>query len=75
MSEKVKLTKNGAKVLTGEGYNKDVEVLAKIKDTGNGFICYFPTYSNTLQDNYICLDYDEAEYIRLALNALHERGE
>ena len=71
--EKVKLTKTGAKVFAKRGYRDNVSLLARIKDSKNGFICYFPSYNSMHQDSYLCLDYAEAEYVRLALNALHEK--
>lgn len=46
-----------------EGYCSNVNTLCSMQDTGNGYIAYFPSYSSCNQDNYICLGYDEAEYI------------
>ncbi len=45
------------------GYNQDVDLLCKVEDTGNGYIAYFPTYSSVGQNNYICMDYVEADYL------------
>jgi hypothetical protein len=45
------------------GYNKGVEELASLRDTGNGFVAYFPTYSKAEQENYICMGYDEAAFL------------
>lgn len=55
------------------GYNSNVNLLCKLEDTGNGFIAYFPSYTSVEQDNYICMDYAEAEYIRKLLNYLNKR--
>jgi hypothetical protein len=71
--EKVKFTKKGVKVYADGGYNHNVELLAHVRDTGNGFIARFPSYCSTAQDNYVCLDYSDAEHLRTALNALHKK--
>jgi hypothetical protein len=56
-----------------KGYNADVDVLCKVTDTGNGYIAYFPTYSSVIQDNYICMDYAEADYLFKALTFLKSK--
>lgn len=63
IEEKVVETKSGLKLKAVSGYNIGVNTLCKMKDTGNGFIFKFPTYSSINQENYVCLDYAEAEYI------------
>lgn len=55
--------KGVAKIKALTGYCKDVNLLAKLKDTGNGYIIKFKNYSFLEQDNYICIDYAEAEYL------------
>jgi hypothetical protein len=55
------------------GYNSNIETLCKLNDTGNGYIAYFPSYSCAKQDNYICLDYDEADYILKALTFIRSK--
>jgi len=71
MNYKVKVKGDITKVTAnGEGcWNSMVkgEVLLKFENTGNGFIAKFPSYSSTNQDNYICLDYDEAHELIFAL--------
>ena len=57
-----KLTGKGS-VLAGFGYSQGVDILADVEITGNGYIFKFPSYSSMEQDNYVCLDYSEAEYI------------
>jgi hypothetical protein len=47
----------------GKGYRSDVSTLCSMQETGNGYIAHFPSYSSCTQDNYICMGYDEAEYI------------
>jgi hypothetical protein len=56
------------------GYSPGVEVLCRITDTGNGFIANFPSYSNCSQENYICMDYAEAEYLRKLLSFIHKEN-
>lgn len=55
------------KIKAVSGYSSDVNTLLKLKDTGNGFIAKIPSYSCTHQDNYICFDYAEADYLYKAL--------
>jgi hypothetical protein len=43
------------------------EILATITDTENGYIAHFPSFSSAQQDNYVCLDYSEADYLLHAL--------
>ena len=56
-----------------EGYSSDVDLLANLRDTGNGYIMYIPAYNCTDQDNYICMDYSEADYLRKMLNYIYRR--
>lgn len=51
------------KVKAADGYNVGVDLLCKIRDTGNGFIAKFPTYNSVNQEYYVCLSYSEAEYL------------
>ena len=55
------------------GYVLGVEDLCHLTDTGNGFIAYFPSYSNCIQDNYICMGYDEADALRKLLTYIHKK--
>lgn len=70
--EKVTHIKSGVKIRMDVNGNKDA-VVAKITNSGNGFICKFPSFSSVIQTHYVCLDYDQAECLRLALNALHKK--
>jgi len=56
------------------GYSPHVkgEVLFKLKDTGNGYISKQYSHSCTHQDHYLCMDYDEAEYLYQALKVIFE---
>jgi hypothetical protein len=47
----------------GKGYSENVTILAKGRDTGNGYIFKLPSFSSIIQDKYICMDYSDAEYI------------
>ena len=59
-------------LMAGKGYNSHVGVLSSVKDTGNGYIFFFPSHSSTEQDNYVCVDYAEADYMRKLLSFLHK---
>jgi hypothetical protein len=61
---------NKGKIKALAGFQLGVDVLAKGKNTGNGYIFKFPSNSPCMQDNYICLDYAEADYLRHLLNAM-----
>ena len=56
------------------GYSPHVkgEVLFKLKDTDNGYISKQYSHSCTHQDHYLCMDYDEAEYLYQALKVIFE---
>ncbi len=62
------------KIKAGEGYSRicGEKTLLKLKDTGNGFIAKIPSFSSCYQDNYICLDYAEAEYLMYALEVWYK---
>ena len=75
MSETLEKYDNFVELYANKGYAANVGMLAQCKDTGNGYIVYFPSYMCTEQANYICMDYAEAEYIRKLLNYLHTKGD
>jgi len=54
------------------GYLKHVEKLLIMTDTGNGFIAKFPSCSTAHQDNFVCLDYSEADYLWQALSCFYD---
>ncbi len=56
-----------------KGYTTNVDMLCKLTNTGNGYIAYFPTYNCVDQDNYICMDYAEADYLLKALTFLRSK--
>lgn len=58
---------NTIKIKAVSGYCQGVKTLLKLKDTGNGFIAKISSYSSQQQDNYICMDYSEADYLYKAL--------
>lgn len=85
MSTKELITKENSYVLKTNQDGKKIKLMphesdelwtrydmpvAKCKDTGNGYIFKFPSWSCVDQDNYVCLNYAEAEYIRLLLNEI-----
>lgn len=59
-------------LLPTKGYASHVDTLCYLKDTGNGYIAHFPSYASHTQDNYICMDYAEAEYLRKLLIYIHK---
>lgn len=67
MQENYKMKGDTLKVYSKEGYTYSNRLLAKITDTGNGFIFKSKSWISTEQDNYLCMDYTEAE---LLLNML-----
>jgi len=46
--------------------------IAKMTDTGNGYIFKFPAHSCIYQDNYVVIDYEDAEYIYKLLDNIKE---
>lgn len=65
--DKVKVKYGAAFPLTIEG-----AVSCKLKDTGNGFIAKFPSYSSTEQDHYVTMDYSQALDLYVALALVHQ---
>ena len=63
------------KVRCGEGYAPSAigRIIAKVTDTGNGYIAKFPAYSSTEQDHYVCLDYSEAHALWMALGEFYKK--
>jgi len=57
----------------GKGYTSHVTLLSQLADTENGFIFYFPSYSSCVQDNYICMDYSEADYVYKLMKAYYKK--
>ena len=51
------------KLRAEEGYCFDVDVLAKLQDTGNGYLLKVPSYSSCEMDRYLNIGYAEIEYI------------
>ena len=71
MTNKVIKTKSGYKLLSEE-FPYSEKPLLKVKDTGNGYICKFPSWLNSKQDHYVELDYCQAEYLKTVLNQIKE---
>lgn len=68
--EKLVLKDDKCKIVGTSGYVEPDLLLAKGKNTGNGYIFKFPTCTSSRQDNFICMDYAEADYIRKMLNVM-----
>lgn len=60
---------NESVVMAGHGYNIKGEIRCHLKNTGNGYIAHFPSHSSSYQDNYVCIDYDQAQALVMALSA------
>jgi len=63
---------DGYYIHSREGYSMGVDMLCRMEDTGNGYIAYFPSYASHTQDNYICMDYAEADYLFKLLNYIRK---
>ncbi len=55
-----------------KGYCDHVDILCTVNDTGNGYIAHFPIHASHTQDNYICMDYAEADYLLKLLIHIHK---
>lgn len=55
-------------VITGPGYSNLGETRCELRETGNGFIAFFPSNNCTVQDYYICMDYGQARDLVLSLS-------
>lgn len=56
-----------------EGYCSNVDLLCKVQDSGNGYIFHFPSYSSAVQENFICMDYTEADYVLKLLTYIRKK--
>ena len=72
-SEQVFIEDDYCIVAAHKGYSNHVKNLCELKNTGNGYIAYFPTYTSVDQENYICMDYAEADYLLKALTFLRSK--
>lgn len=72
MASKVIKTKSGYKLLSDEEYQFKDKPLLKVKDTGNGLICKFPSWCFYEQAHYVELDYHQALYLKKLLNKIEE---
>lgn len=76
-TEIIKRTGPIVRIKFGPGYASSVigRTMAKVTNTGNGYIAKFPSHSSINQDHYVCLDYSEAHALWLALNEFFKEGE
>jgi hypothetical protein len=58
-----------AVVIAGQGYSIKGKMRCILTDSGNGFIAHFPSHTSTRQDSYVCIDYDQAQALVMALSA------
>ena len=65
--EMVNSKRGKSQVVRSSGYARPGSSACEVKDTGNGFIARFPAHSSVEQDKYVCLGYDEARNLVLAL--------
>ncbi len=65
------ITKKGKtiRIRAAKDYWEDGKSLLKLKNTGNGYIAKFPSDTSARQSQYICMDYEEAHLLWLALCA------
>jgi hypothetical protein len=61
--DKIKKTKIGHKIVASGGTDSVDKTVAKITDTGNGYIVKFPAHSSMHQHYYVCLDYSQAAFL------------
>jgi hypothetical protein len=65
--EEVRSDGRVTRLVRGAGYVRFGSIACELRDTGNGFIARFPAHGSTDQDKYVCLDYDDARNLVLAL--------
>lgn len=74
MGEKLYIYDDVVNLHASKGYCEDVDLLASCRDTGNGYIVWFPSYSSVEQENYICMNYAEAAYLYKILKHYKKQG-
>lgn len=76
-TEIIKRNDTTVRIKFGPGYAPGVvgKTMAKVINTGNGYIAKFPAHSSTDQDHYVCLDYSEAHALWLALGEFFKGSE
>ena len=74
MDYTVKIKEDKVKIIASSGYYGHItgKSLATMKDTGNGYIIKFKSFSSVKQDNYLCMDYSESEYLYSLLKTKFE---
>lgn len=57
-------------IKTKAGFVDSNQNLCVVEDNGNGYTAHFPSFSSTQPDQYVCLDYAQAEYLMRAIATL-----
>ncbi len=77
MKDQVTRKDNKAKVTAGSDWMHTIQgkTVAKLANTGNGYIAKFTALTSDQQDHYVCLDYSHATLLYQALGAFKEELE
>lgn len=68
LTDIVRSANGNAEVVRSDGYSNPGEQACICRNTGNGFIAFFPSNNSTQQDYYVCMDYSQARDLVLALS-------
>jgi len=68
LTDIVRSANDNAEVVRSGGYSNPGEQACICRDTGNGFIAFFPSNNSVHQDYYLCMDYSQARDLVLALS-------
>lgn len=68
LTDIVRSANDNAEVVRSGGYSNPGEQACICRDTGNGFIAFFPSNNSVQQDYYLCMDYSQARDLVLALS-------
>lgn len=68
LTDIVRSANDNAEVVRSKGYSNPGERACVCRNTGNGFIAFFPSNNSVKQDYYVCVDYSQARDLVLALS-------